>query len=285
MRTTEPSTDQRFYASTYGRFNSPDPYSGSAGPGTPASWNRYAYVLGDPINNSDRHGTHLDCDDDDCSEADCDGDPLACDIDQQKAAANVSVGTDGEGNIMFGIDVDGSDTSGGDTGSDDDSDSDPVDPEPMPTFSTTVTIPVTTASNVNSCISGSAALGAVVGGDILGPIFAGVSATGGAVGGTFAAPVVGTFAGGVAAGTIGYAGGTVLGTLVGGSVGGLLGNVFCRQGGGGGQRKGERGTTGKPDGTPNPAKHAKPDPANPGRWLTKDPHTGKWTPKLPGWKP
>ena len=45
--------DQRFYASSYGRFNSADPYAGSAGPSDPGSWNRYAYTRGDPINRGD----------------------------------------------------------------------------------------------------------------------------------------------------------------------------------------------------------------------------------------
>ncbi len=49
--------DQRFYASTYGRFNTPDPYQGSAGPGDPGSWNRYSYVGGDPVNRLDLAGT------------------------------------------------------------------------------------------------------------------------------------------------------------------------------------------------------------------------------------
>ena len=44
----------------------------------PLSWNRYAYVLGDPVNATDRTGTHLDCDDDSCDESDCDGDPISC---------------------------------------------------------------------------------------------------------------------------------------------------------------------------------------------------------------
>jgi hypothetical protein len=48
--------DQRFYASTYGRFNSADPYAGSAGPQDPGSWNRYSYVAGDPVNRHDPHG-------------------------------------------------------------------------------------------------------------------------------------------------------------------------------------------------------------------------------------
>ncbi len=52
--------DQRFYASTYGRLNTPDPYvasdSSPSDPSTPQSWNRYAYVLGDPVNAYDPKG-------------------------------------------------------------------------------------------------------------------------------------------------------------------------------------------------------------------------------------
>jgi RHS repeat-associated protein len=51
--------DHRMYASTYGRFNSPDPYRRSAKPRNPGSWNRYAYALGDPINGSDPTGLYL----------------------------------------------------------------------------------------------------------------------------------------------------------------------------------------------------------------------------------
>jgi RHS repeat-associated protein len=43
----------RYYASTLGRFMTPDPYKSGSGSGTPAnpqSWNRYAYVQNDPIN-------------------------------------------------------------------------------------------------------------------------------------------------------------------------------------------------------------------------------------------
>ncbi len=47
--------DQRYYASSYGRFNTPDP-GRSAHPKSPLSWNRYAYVGGDPINRNDRRG-------------------------------------------------------------------------------------------------------------------------------------------------------------------------------------------------------------------------------------
>jgi len=48
--------DQRYYASSYGRFNTADPYRASGGPASPASWNRYAYTRGDPINRIDRRG-------------------------------------------------------------------------------------------------------------------------------------------------------------------------------------------------------------------------------------
>jgi RHS repeat-associated protein len=48
--------DQRYYASTYGRFLTADPYVASGGPSDPGSWNRYSYVQGDPVNFNDRTG-------------------------------------------------------------------------------------------------------------------------------------------------------------------------------------------------------------------------------------
>ena len=60
--------DQRFYASTYGRFNTPDPYIARVGPGDPGSWNRYSYTRGDPVNRIDPSGQ------DDCFP----DDPLSC---------------------------------------------------------------------------------------------------------------------------------------------------------------------------------------------------------------
>ena len=48
--------DQRYYMSQYGRFLTPDPYQGSGGPANPGSWNRYAYVEGDPVNAVDPSG-------------------------------------------------------------------------------------------------------------------------------------------------------------------------------------------------------------------------------------
>jgi RHS repeat-associated protein len=58
----------RAYASTYGRFNTADPYKASAGPSDPGSWNRYSYTRGDPINLFDPSGL------DDCNAEGNDGD-------------------------------------------------------------------------------------------------------------------------------------------------------------------------------------------------------------------
>ena len=52
--------DQRYYASNFGRFMTPDRYKAKArsasDPANPPSWNRYSYVLGDPINGYDPSG-------------------------------------------------------------------------------------------------------------------------------------------------------------------------------------------------------------------------------------
>jgi RHS repeat-associated protein len=67
------STVQRYYASSYGRFNTPDPYKPSASPKNPGSWNRYTYVLNDPVNHNDPRGLDqsvcTDPDDPDCPAA------------------------------------------------------------------------------------------------------------------------------------------------------------------------------------------------------------------------
>ena len=49
---------RRYYSSELGRFISPDPYIGSIRLDNPDSWNRYAYVENDPINNIDPNGTY-----------------------------------------------------------------------------------------------------------------------------------------------------------------------------------------------------------------------------------
>jgi RHS repeat-associated protein len=46
----------RYYASGMGRFLTPDPYGGSAGPTSPQSWNRHNYTLNDPVNLTDPSG-------------------------------------------------------------------------------------------------------------------------------------------------------------------------------------------------------------------------------------
>lgn len=46
----------RYHNPGTGRFMTPDPYMASGGPANPASWNRYAYVGGDPVNLFDPYG-------------------------------------------------------------------------------------------------------------------------------------------------------------------------------------------------------------------------------------
>jgi RHS repeat-associated protein len=53
---TQDYADQRYYGVGTGRFNVPDPYQASAGPGEPGSWNRYTYVQADPVNFHDSSG-------------------------------------------------------------------------------------------------------------------------------------------------------------------------------------------------------------------------------------
>ena len=71
----------RYHNPGTGRFLTPDPYDESASPKDPSSWNRYAYVLGDPIKHRDRRGLEVDCDDDDCDESgdpNCDEEGVTC---------------------------------------------------------------------------------------------------------------------------------------------------------------------------------------------------------------
>jgi RHS repeat-associated protein len=55
--------DQRYYANTLGQFLSPDPYKASAEAPDPGSWNRYTYVIGDPIGRFDSTGLDYQTDD------------------------------------------------------------------------------------------------------------------------------------------------------------------------------------------------------------------------------
>jgi RHS repeat-associated protein len=48
--------DQRYYNSAIGRFLTSDPYEASGRQTGPRSWNRGVYVVGDPVNHTDRRG-------------------------------------------------------------------------------------------------------------------------------------------------------------------------------------------------------------------------------------
>src|SRR5271154_7626890 len=61
----------RHYSSTLGRFISPDPLSGT--PGNPQSWNRYSYVLNNPLQLTDPTGQCADDGEEDDG-SDCNGD-------------------------------------------------------------------------------------------------------------------------------------------------------------------------------------------------------------------
>jgi RHS repeat-associated protein len=53
--------NQRYSSNQFGRFMTPDPYKAGTGSGdshNPQSWNRYAYVVGDPVNFYDPRGLH-----------------------------------------------------------------------------------------------------------------------------------------------------------------------------------------------------------------------------------
>jgi RHS repeat-associated protein len=69
--------DQRYYNPWYGRFNSPDPGAG-IDRADPASWNKYAYTGGDPVNRLDPSGTSwCELPLNDSGEIDCQLPPLA----------------------------------------------------------------------------------------------------------------------------------------------------------------------------------------------------------------
>ena len=62
--------DQRYYAVGMGRFGTPDPRGiWNANPPNPSTWNRYAYVMGDPVSRTDIHGLCSDQDNPPCFSA------------------------------------------------------------------------------------------------------------------------------------------------------------------------------------------------------------------------
>jgi RHS repeat-associated protein len=89
--------DQRFYASSYGRFLTPDPAGRRAvRRKDPGSWNRYAYTRGDPVNRRDKRGLDDSGGDDGCVELD-DG-TYDCGL---IAIDNVDGSDDGDGSDFF----------------------------------------------------------------------------------------------------------------------------------------------------------------------------------------
>jgi RHS repeat-associated protein len=91
--------DQRYYNQA-GRFFSPDPGGlKTARLRNPGSWNRYAYVGGDPLNFLDRHGRER-CDPDDlaCEPDPCEGSPLiTCVEGEPTESGGETVTSDGTG--------------------------------------------------------------------------------------------------------------------------------------------------------------------------------------------
>ncbi len=89
--------DQRYYASTYGRFNTPDPAGRRATKrNDPGSWNRYGYTRGDPVNRHDRTGLDDSDGDNGCVELD-DG-TYDCGV---IATAEGDASGDGDGSDLF----------------------------------------------------------------------------------------------------------------------------------------------------------------------------------------
>ena len=121
------SLDQRYYASTYGRFNTADPKRRSAHTRTPLSWNRYSYTAGDPINRNDPTGLDyiFDCDPD-TTPAELITLRLAL-LDEYDAGGSALIDTDGGGSVTVSDTADpvapvpsddGSDDSGSTDGGD-----------------------------------------------------------------------------------------------------------------------------------------------------------------------
>jgi hypothetical protein len=84
---------------------SPDPYKASGGAGDPGSWNRYAYVLNDPINSTDHTGTQVDGD----SAGTCGVDassPLCNAIDGSGSAGGSAGSGSGGGCVLDGVGTD-----------------------------------------------------------------------------------------------------------------------------------------------------------------------------------
>ncbi len=91
--------DQRYYASNFGRFMSPDPYlakiDGAFEPRKPQTWNHYAYVVNDPINLHDPSGLDgCSPEDPSCNPCDPSVDPFCTPITPPPYEANVTITCD-----------------------------------------------------------------------------------------------------------------------------------------------------------------------------------------------
>ena len=94
----------RFYDSARGRFTTPDPARWSMNLQHPLSFNRYSYVTGDPVNNSDPSGLGQYCWDE---KEDGQGEHCVSwpDKDDNLPQANVDTTVSSDGTLVFGTDV------------------------------------------------------------------------------------------------------------------------------------------------------------------------------------
>jgi RHS repeat-associated protein len=260
--------NNRYYSNAFGRFTTPDPSKSSQDPTNPQSWNRYAYVMNDPVNANDPTGldVELTCDGGDGSDnsSDCGAGGVMLTTPEGPS------GTADNGDPIF---------SGGTTQSGDDGD-DGSDDSSVGSDSTADPDDGSSTGSVG-CTAAFTAAGAAVGADVGWAVGGGAGIVFGGGIGTILDPFGGTVAGGWVGGDLGSTGGALAGGSAGSALGGLISNIFCSTGTGG-PRKGKRRKTAKPD---KPGKHARPDPLKPGRYQVKDPHTGKWHDKPPGWRP
>jgi len=213
--------NQRYYSNVQGRFMTPDPHRGSAHTGNPQSWNRYGYVLSDPVNGSDPTG--LD---------------QACEMDTPLCTGGVEYPTDINvgGDLVWdptcscltGVVITVDDPQPSDPNPDPDPDPDPApdptsgDPGDDPPLD-----PLTNPPTASSCVAQSIGLGTAIGGwfgSVAGGVAGGV---GGAASGTSVLPGFGTIVAGLEGLELGATGGALAGGSIGGALGGLLGSIFC----------------------------------------------------------